>query len=212
MPNALVNIIGTGTRAEFLSLTTNVLVPLGHLKVPDGAREEASRNEVQKAGRGNKKDLELCSGASLVQEVTDNAANNQANNGGQRDSAGGSGERDTSDEDDGLNTLTEDGDEGQEEHGVLLNEASEPTLGTGLEGRIEGLGELDAPLGLHLTDSEQSSSHDGNDEGGEETEGTLIVVLVLLPGVAADSIEDTDEGGGNNHADEETNTRTNPDL
>lgn len=212
MPDALVNVVGSGTGAKLLSLTTNVLVPLGHLKVPDGTGEETGRDKVQKAGRGDEEDLELGSGTSLVQKVTDDTTDNQANNGGQRDGGRGGREGDTGDEDDGLDTLTEDGDEGQEEHGVLLNEAAEPALGAGLERRIEGLGELDAPFGLHLTNAEESSSHDGNDEGGEETEGTLIVVLMLLPGVAADSIEDTDESCGDNHADEETNTSTNPNL
>lgn len=148
----------------------------------------------------------------LVQNVTNEAASNEADDGGQGDGLGRGGEGHTSNEDDSLDTLTQDCDEGKDEHGVLLERLLEPALGASLEGGLEGLGELDAPLGLHLTDTEQSSAHDGDNKGGEEGEGALVVVLVLLPRVAADGVEDADESGGNDHADEEAYTGAEPDL
>ena len=59
VPDALVNIIRARAIAKLVSLAANVLVPLGHLKGPDGAREETSTDEIQKAGRDDKEELEL---------------------------------------------------------------------------------------------------------------------------------------------------------
>lgn len=106
-------------------------------------------------------------GNLLVQDIADDDANNQANNGRQGNGSRRSGERDTSDKDDGLDTLAKDSDEGKNEHGVLLKSPLKPSFLASLERRLKGLGELDAPLGLHLTNSKKSSSHDGNDDGGE---------------------------------------------
>lgn len=151
-------------------------------------------------------------GNLLVEDVSDDGTGNQANDGRQGNGSRRSGERDTGNEDDSLDTLTEDGDEGKNEHGVLLKGSLEPSLLASLERRIKGLGELDTPLSLHLTNSEKSSSHDGNDDGGEEAESAFIVVFIQLPRIGTDGIEDADKCSGDDHADEETDTCAEPDL
>jgi hypothetical protein len=46
VPDALVDIIRARAIAKLVSLAANVLVPLGHLEAPDGAREETSTDEI----------------------------------------------------------------------------------------------------------------------------------------------------------------------
>lgn len=46
MPNALVYVVRARAVAELLGLTTDDLVPLACLKVPDGAGKESGANEV----------------------------------------------------------------------------------------------------------------------------------------------------------------------
>lgn len=71
VPNALIDIIRASTGAELGSLTTNVLVPLLVLKVPDGAGEETGGDEVQEAGGGDEEELELGGGTTPSGVVSD---------------------------------------------------------------------------------------------------------------------------------------------
>lgn len=148
-----------------------------------------------------------------VEEPADETTEEQAAHNGKGKGRGGSGKRDTGDKNHSLDALAQDGDKGQDKHGVLFQEALNDALAAaGAEGVVDGLGELDAPLVLHLGDAEEGDAHDGDDDGSKEGKGALVVETVLGPGLAADGVEDGNDGGGDDEADEEANEATKPDL
>ena len=112
-----------------------------------------------------------------VDEVSDQAARSETSDHwqGKRDSR--KTQAHTSDEHYSLETFTKNGDERQDEHCVLftpeLEAGSEATtlLGTVLD--LERFGELDPPLVLKFGHAEEGSTHDGDDEGCEDAEGSL---------------------------------------
>lgn len=69
-----------------------------------------------------------------------------------------------------------------------------------LDGRVDGLGQLNAPLVLHLADAKKGSAHDGDDDGSQQRESSLVVKIVVAPGLRADSVENGNDGGRDNHA------------
>lgn len=197
MPKAAVNIVGSRAVAKLSRVAAHDDVPLLRLKVPDGAREEPGGDQIQEARRNDKKQVDLHHRASLENRVSHSDAKGQTGQRGEGDGSGGRREREAGYEDDALDALAQDRDEGQEEERVLLGQALQPALArVGLDRRLEGLGEFVAPFVLHLADAQQGDAHDGDDEGGEEREGALVVVLVGGPGVAAVDVEDADDGAG----------------
>lgn len=58
MPDALVNVVRSGTGAKLLRLAADLLVPLCLLKVPNGAGEEAGSHEIEQTGGEDKEDLQ----------------------------------------------------------------------------------------------------------------------------------------------------------
>lgn len=152
----------------------------------------------------------------LVQYISRKNADCETSDGGQRKGRGRRGEGYTGDEDDGLDALSKHGDERQGEHGILLREALEPgpaaSTGVGQGALLEGGGELDTPLVLHLADAQQGGADDGDDEGGEKGEGALVVELRVLPVVDADGVKGANDGGANNQADGEAKADAEPDL
>jgi hypothetical protein len=96
------------------------------------------------------------------------------------------GERHAGDKDNGLDALAEDGDEGQDKHGVPLEGVLKPLLPRlDINRFLESLGKLDAPLVLETAYAQQGDAHDGDDERGEERECGLVVVLMIGPDVLA---------------------------
>ncbi|RFU23618.1 hypothetical protein B7463_g12720, partial [Scytalidium lignicola] len=87
------------------------------------------------------------------------------------------------------------GDEGQDEHGISsrpLAEARADIVVFALGD--QRLGDLDPPLLLGLVDAQQSETHDGDDDGGDEVEDAFPEILGLGPDIVAQAIEDADEG------------------
>lgn len=126
----------------------------------------------------------LASGAKsslLVKEIADKATGNQADNRREGDGLGRRGESDAGNEDDGLNSLAENSDEGQDEHGVALRPLLEPAVRAHLDRLCKGLGKLHSPLDLHLSDTKERGAHYGDDERSKQTERAFIIVLVLVP-------------------------------
>lgn len=72
----------------------------------------------------------------LVKDVADEAASHETNNSRKRDRFGRSRERDTSNENDGLDALTEDSDEWEDKHGILFSKLLEASTGASLDGRL----------------------------------------------------------------------------
>lgn len=150
---------------------------------------------------------------SLVEDVADDGTHNQADDDRERHRGGGGGECDTGDEDDGLDALAEHGDEGQDEHEVLLEEALDDAVPVaGVDLGLDGGGQLDAPLLLHLTDTEEGDADDGNDARGDQAEGAFVVVLGRIPLVGTDRVEGADEGTTDDQAEQKTKACTQPDL
>ena len=150
----------------------------------------------------------------LVDNITHQRTGNQAHNDRQRHARRRTREAHTGDKHDGLDTLAQHGDERHEEHGVLLAPAGErvalPLLGDGL--LLERLGELDAPLLLHLGDAQQGGAEGRDDDRRDETEGAFPVVLGVGPGVAAQAVEGADDAAADDEAEEEAGGGADPDL
>lgn len=149
-----------------------------------------------------------------VNEVTAKRSSCQTSGYSQGERGCREGEADAADEDDCLQTLAKDGDEGQEEHGVLFGEALEPLaqftalviLG------FHGLGNLQAPFVLQLGHAQQSGTHDCDDDGCDQTKGTFPDVRCGGEVVDAVAVEGTDDATTNDEADCETGTDTPPNL
>lgn len=151
---------------------------------------------------------------SPIQDISHQAPHDQPDNDGQRHGVSGRRERDTGDEYDGLDPFSQDGDEGKKEHCVFLSEALQPpgTRSARVDGGLEGLGQLYAPLLLHLADAEEGYAYEADDNGGYEREGALIVVLVGVPGVAAYRVEGADDASRDDEADEKAQGDSQPYL
>jgi hypothetical protein len=150
----------------------------------------------------------------LIYQIPDKAPCNQPNDHRQWHRACGGGERHARNKHHGLEALAQHGDERQDEHGVLLSPALEG-LALPLDGHgpvLETLGQLDTPLLLHLGDTEQRGTEDGDDDRGDDSERALPVVLGLGPLVLAEVVEDADQSTADGQADEEAQGRTVPDL
>lgn len=104
--------------------------------------------------------------ASTVQDITNKETAHQTDNDSDGDGLGLLGESDTADEDNGLETLAQDGDEGKDEQGVPARAVAKSTLVLG----VHGLGELGLPLLLDLGGAEHGQTHDGDHDDSEQTE------------------------------------------
>lgn len=140
----------------------------------------------------------------LVEKVACENSNKQPNDDRERNGSSRGGKRDTSKEDDRLNTLTKNRDEGQHKYDVFLL----VSLPAGLACRRRGLGrslhrlcQLDAPFLLQFADSKERDSHQRDDERREDSERAFVVVLVSLPGVFADAIKHANDDTCNHEAD-----------
>ena len=82
-------------------------------------------------------------------------------------------------EDDGLETLTENSDEGEEEQSVATGTPTALALCLSLESMCE----LDCPLGLGLFQTQEGNTHGENNERGDQVEGPFPDLLRLGPQV-----------------------------
>lgn len=146
---------------------------------------------------------------SLIQEVPYKCTQRKSDDGRQGKCRGRSREGYTGNKDDGLDALSQYGDERQSEHGVLFTDTFQPS-NYGLvpsspnNGALKGGGQLDAPLLLHLADAEQGGSQNRDNDGGDDGEGPFIVQLAVRPVVYTNGIEGAYDGGGYYQTDEET--------
>jgi len=98
----------------------------------------------------------------MGQLTSDDQTAYETDDGGERDGFGGLTERNSADEDDGLETLTQDGYQGQDEErpfaaaSLLALLFAEPLLRLLVERALE----LDLPLELGAVDAEHSDAHD----------------------------------------------------
>lgn len=140
MPDTFINVIRARAIPELCSVAADDIVPLLLFEIPNCSGEEAGRHEIQETRRDDKEDLQLggraaplrkstrhnCplpdAGNSLVQEITDESTDKQANNRRKRHGARRGGEGDAGDEDDSLDTFPKNSDEREDEHGILLGE------------------------------------------------------------------------------------------
>lgn len=176
MPDAAVNVVRAGSSTSLSSIAADKLVPLLLLERPNSAREQAGAYQVEQASRDDEENLQLGASTTPVHDVADDATNNEANKDRQGDRGSGCRERNSGNKDNSLDTLTQNSDEGQEEHGVFFKKVGEATASRLVgDGRVDSLGQLHAPLVLHFSNAEKGSAHDGDDDGSQQAEGTLVV-------------------------------------
>lgn len=85
----------------------------------------------------------------------------------------------SSDEDNGFETLAEDGNQGENKHGIATRSVTEALLVLA----VHGLGELDLPLLLDLGSTEHGHTHNGDHDHGNEGEHSDPDALTVGPQV-----------------------------
>ena len=65
---------------------------------------------------------------------------------------------------------------------------------------LQGFGELETPLLLHLGDAQESSTHERDDNRGDDGENTLVDVLSWAPVVSAIAVEGADQTAAGDEA------------
>ena len=126
----------------------------------------------------------------LVDEKSNETTTEESHDHRKRKCTSRKSETDTSDEHNGFETLSKDGDERQDEHGVFLTRLFE-TATLAFHGfcGFECLRQLHPPLVLELGNPEQSSAHQGDDDCCNESEDAFPDVLSAGPAIFAESIE-----------------------
>lgn len=153
-------------------------------------------------------------GHVLVDKPATEDAGSQAADDGEREGSGRNAQGDTADEDDGLETFTQSGDKGQQEHGVFFCPALEAAAKGTFDGILgfESLRELDAPFVLEFGDAEQGGTHKSDDDGGDEAKGALPDVFCAGEVVFAEGIEGADDAASNDETYSEAAGNAPPDL
>lgn len=64
MPDRSTDIVRTGSSSQFGSITSNSIVPVLSLEIPDRSREETSSNEIQETSGSDKEKLKFGRGTS----------------------------------------------------------------------------------------------------------------------------------------------------
>lgn len=205
MPDTTSDVIRPWAGTVLGRVTARGPVPVVGLKVPDCLGEEAGGNQIQEAGADDQKDLQRGHVATLVDDETDEDSSCETTDGGQGDGAGGQSQADTSDKDNGLETFSQNGNEGKQEHGVFFC----PGLEAGAESGVtvvfgfESLCQLDSPFGLQLGDAEQGGTDDGDDDGRNDGKDAFPDVFCWAPFVLTDAVKGTDQPSADNEAYEE---------
>ena len=119
----------------------------------------------------------------LVDEKPDQATANEAGDNSERKGGGWKAQTYASNEDNGLKAFTENGNERQGKHGILLAPQLEaiPASSSGAVLGFQCFCQLDAPFVLELGYTEQSSTHPGDYERCKEPEGTFPDVFGARP-------------------------------
>lgn len=152
---------------------------------------------------------------SLVDQIADQDAGEQARDGGQWDRRCRDPQTDASDKDDGLEPFAEDGDEGEHEHGIFLTEPLEPGgggVGRGPDVAGEGAGQLETPFLLELGDAEQGDPHDGDDDGGQQAEDAFPDLIGHAPSIHVEAVKGPDETAAGDDAEQQARAGADPYL
>lgn len=206
------------------------------LEVSDSLGEQTGSDEEQDAGGDDEEGVKSEGGSSSVDQPSNEESSDQTDNDSDGSSLSGLRDGDSSDEDDGLKSFSENRDEGKEEesplptsslvsvmvlesNGVLLGGRSLLPVeeGEGRDGRVdiglvESSLELDSPLGSRSIHSKEGDTHDENDEGSDNREDSLPDSLRVLPEVGQLGVEDSNERSSDGERDESTSSGSSPDL
>lgn len=203
------------------------------LEICDASGEQSRADKIQHTGGNDQEDLDgshvpasgkcqsVSAGGSggavdsLVDQIADQTAGQQAGDGREGDGGCREPQTDASDEDDSLEAFAEDGDEGEDEHGVFLTEPLE--AGGGGVGRGpalggQGPGQLDAPFLLELGDAEQGDAHDGDDQGGQQAEDALPDLVRDTPSVNVEAVKGANETAAGDDAEQQARAGADPYL
>ncbi|KAB8437403.1 hypothetical protein FH972_025081 [Carpinus fangiana] len=196
VPYGLANIVAAGARTRLGGISTSQLVPSVLLQIPDASAKETGGNEVEEAGGDDQEDLE---GGNVAKTTL---------------RSGRRAETDTANEDDGLEALTKDSYERQDEHSVLLAPPLESALATLTHSvlGLESLGQLDTPLVLQLGHAQQGSAHERDDDRCNQGKDTLPDVLGGSEVVDSIAVEGANHATANGETNEETYTGAEPHL
>lgn len=139
----------------------------------------------------------------LVDHISDSGSGDQPNHDGKGHSTGRRGKGDTGNEDDGFQAFSQHGDEWEKEHGIFLTPSLEGPLPAdgGHSLLLQALRKLDPPFLLHLGDAEKGSPEDSNDDGGNDCEGALPIVLGACPFISPQAIEGPDQAAADDQTD-----------
>lgn len=151
---------------------------------------------------------------SLVDKVANKGTERKTENRRNGNRRSSLADANTSNEEHALEALTQDGDERQQEQGVLLAEVLQAVAeGTrvGLA-RVQGLAQLHAPLVLQLGDAQEDGAHGGDDEGGAEGKDALPDALCGGELFRAEGVDAADDGHGDDDAGDEAGGGAEPDL
>ncbi|KAH3660318.1 hypothetical protein OGAPHI_006904 [Ogataea philodendri] len=174
VPDNLVDVVGTGTRTVFGSVTTGFPVEDKSLEVPNSSGEQTSSNQVKNSGGDAQEKLQRNGRTTIEQQNSDTNTGNQTTNDWKREGRGWSTDTHTTDENDGFQTFSQTGDERKNEHGVFLDNVTKLEPFSLTSRRLnEGSGDLDSPFGLHLVNSQHGNTHDGNQNGCNQGENTF---------------------------------------
>lgn len=219
MPDALPNVVRTGTRADFRGVAADESVPGVILEVPDGFAEEACGDEVEEARADCEEDLEPGGVAAAIKiislpyfvfarieaclpvdYVAHQGASAQPADDSQREARRWQTQADTANEHHSLQPFPQHRNERQEKHGVLLTPLLELTPRTPLHIAVlllKRLSEFDSPLVLQLGDAKQSGTHERDDERGNETKDAFPDVFGAGEVVFAEAVEGADHAAAN---------------
>ena len=150
-----------------------------------------------------------------VDQVSNDGSCAETTEDSQRECSRRESQTNSADEHHSLESFSEYGDEGQQEHCVLLAPQLEAVPGSIFVCHfllLQSLSQFDAPFILELRDPEQCSSNEGDDDGSEQTEDAFPYAFSPCEGILIQAIEGADHAGSNDDADEQSKSRTKPDL
>ena len=82
----------------------------------------------------------------------------------------------------------------------------------GYDGALDGGGNLDSPLLLHLADAQEGGADDGDDDARYEGKGSFVHQLAAVPLVGTSGVEGADDCRPDDETYKEAETCSEPDL
>ena len=150
-----------------------------------------------------------------VNDVSNDATSCKSTNNSQRERRSWKSQTDTSNIHNSLKTFSQNGDERQNKHDMLLRPKLETTHKTRSSNRIfliQSLHQLNPPLLLKFINSQKSSAHNRDNNRRNKTEASFPDVFCFAKDVFAEGVECTDHTGADADTDGEAETYTNPYL